>query len=80
MGQAFRLADEFIAETEAGSPHFYEGTPRYIRGAIRLARGDTLGGLADAERGSRSRAARAHHLRPFARVYAEALLACGAGG
>ena len=76
--EAFRLADEFIAETEAGSPHFYEGTPRYIRGAIRLARGDTQGGLADAERGLEvARTARASIYGPSLAFYAEALLACG---
>jgi class 3 adenylate cyclase/tetratricopeptide (TPR) repeat protein len=76
--EAFRLADEFIAETEAGSPHFYEGTPRYIRGAIRLARGDTLGGLADAERGLEvASGARASIYGPSLAFYAETLLACG---
>ena len=76
--EAFRLADEFIAETEAGSPHFYEGTPRYIRGAIRLARGDTLGGLADAERGLEvASGARGSIYGPSLAFYAEALLACG---
>jgi class 3 adenylate cyclase/tetratricopeptide (TPR) repeat protein len=76
--EAYRLADEFIAETEAGSPHFYEGTPRYIRGAIRLARGDTLGGLADAERGLEvASGARASIYGPSLAFYAEALLACG---
>ncbi|HMJ00122.1 MAG TPA: adenylate/guanylate cyclase domain-containing protein [Gaiellaceae bacterium] len=76
--EAFRLADEFIAETEAGSPHFYEGTPRYIRGAIRLARGDTVGGLADAERGLEvAKGARASIYGPSLAFYAEALLACG---
>jgi len=76
--EALRLADEFIAETEAGSPHFYEGTPRYIRGAIRLARGYTEGGLADAERGLEvARGAVASVYGPSLAFYAEALLACG---
>ncbi len=79
--EAFRLADEFIAETEAGSPHFYEGTPRYIRGAIRLARGDTLGGLADAERGLEvASGARASIYGPSLAFYAEALARMRAGG
>ncbi len=76
--EALRLADEFIAETEAGSPHYFEGTPRYIRGAIRLARGDTEGGLADAERGLQvARAAGASVYCPLLAFHAEALLASG---
>ena len=76
--EASHLADEFIAETEAGSPHYFEGTPRYIRGAIRLARGDTEGGLADAERGLRvARGAGASVYCHSLAFYAEALLACG---
>jgi tetratricopeptide (TPR) repeat protein len=76
--EALRLADEFIAETEAGSPHYFEGTPRYIRGAIRLARGDTEGALADAERGLRvARGAGASVYCPSLAFYAEALLARG---
>src|SRR5207245_2597640 len=76
--EALRLAGEFIAETEAGSPHYFEGTPRYIRGAIRLARGDTEGALADAERGLEvARAAGASVYCPLLAFYAEALLARG---
>jgi tetratricopeptide (TPR) repeat protein len=41
-------ADQFIAEAEAGSPHFMEPTCRLVRGLIRLARGDPPGALADA--------------------------------
>jgi class 3 adenylate cyclase/tetratricopeptide (TPR) repeat protein len=41
-------ADQFLAETEAGSPHFMEGTCRLVRGLIRLARGELPGALADA--------------------------------
>jgi class 3 adenylate cyclase/tetratricopeptide (TPR) repeat protein len=41
-------ADQFIAEAEAGSPHFMEPTCRLVRGLIRLARGDLPGALADA--------------------------------
>ncbi len=42
-------ADRFIAECET-SPHYMEGAARVIRGYIRLARGDHVGGLADLER------------------------------
>jgi predicted ATPase/class 3 adenylate cyclase len=41
-------ADQFLAEAEAGSPHFMERTCRQVRGLIRLARGDLSGALADA--------------------------------
>jgi class 3 adenylate cyclase len=41
-------ADQFLAETAAGSPHFMEGTCRLVRGLIRLARGELPGALADA--------------------------------
>jgi tetratricopeptide (TPR) repeat protein len=41
-------AERFIAEAEAGSPHFMEPTCRLVRGLIRLARGDFSGALADA--------------------------------
>src|SRR5439155_3558787 len=76
--EALRLADEFIAETEAGSPHYFEGTPRYIRGAIRLARGDTEGALADAARGLEvAREAGGSVYCPSLAFYAEALLAGG---
>jgi class 3 adenylate cyclase/tetratricopeptide (TPR) repeat protein len=35
---ALRLADEFIAECEAGNPHYSEAWARLVRAAIRLAR------------------------------------------
>jgi hypothetical protein len=41
-------ADGFLAEVEAGSPHYSEGECRLVRGMIRLARGDLAGALADA--------------------------------
>ena len=57
---------------------FFEGTPRYIRGAIRLARGETEGALADAERGLEvARAAGASVYCPLLAFFAEALLARG---
>ena len=45
-------AETFIAELEAGSPHYQEGTCRIVRGQIRLARGDLDGALEDARRGA----------------------------
>ena len=50
--EAFRRADEFIAEVEAGSPHYQEGDCRLTRGTIRLARGDLAGALEDARKGA----------------------------
>jgi class 3 adenylate cyclase/tetratricopeptide (TPR) repeat protein len=41
-------ADQFIAEAEAGSPHYMERSCREVRGLIRLARGDLPGALVDA--------------------------------
>jgi tetratricopeptide (TPR) repeat protein len=48
--EAFRQANEFIAEVEAGSPHYQEAECRLIRGRIRLARGDIDGALEDARK------------------------------
>ncbi|MFY9579057.1 MAG: AAA family ATPase, partial [Gaiellaceae bacterium] len=47
---ALRLAEELIAEVEAGEPHWREDTCRRVRGEIRLARGYETGALADSER------------------------------
>jgi DNA-binding SARP family transcriptional activator/class 3 adenylate cyclase len=44
-------ADEFIAESEAGSRHYMETACRLIRGRIRLARGDQPAALEDATKG-----------------------------
>jgi class 3 adenylate cyclase/tetratricopeptide (TPR) repeat protein len=43
-------ADQFLAEVEAGSPHFMERSCRLVRGLIRLARGGLSGALADGTR------------------------------
>jgi tetratricopeptide (TPR) repeat protein len=48
---ALKLADKFIAECEAGSPHYLEHSVRAFRGRIRLARGDTASALDDAAKG-----------------------------
>jgi len=48
--EALALADGFIAETEAGSPHYLEPSCRVVRASIRFARGDLVGASADSER------------------------------
>jgi hypothetical protein len=47
---ALRQLDEFIAECEAGSPHYLHGRCHGNRGRIREGRGDVQGALADFER------------------------------
>jgi class 3 adenylate cyclase/tetratricopeptide (TPR) repeat protein len=47
---ALEAADSCIAEAEAGTPNFMEGYCHAMRGRIRLARGDRLGALDDADR------------------------------
>jgi class 3 adenylate cyclase/tetratricopeptide (TPR) repeat protein len=46
---ALRIADEFIAECESGSPHLYEPSVRARRAYILLARGEEKQALADWE-------------------------------
>ena len=48
--EAVRLADEFIAESEAGSRHYMEPVCRLVRGRIRLARGELAAALDDADK------------------------------
>jgi class 3 adenylate cyclase/tetratricopeptide (TPR) repeat protein len=48
--EALRLAQEFVAEAEADSPHYMEGICREYRGRIRLARGDVAGAVEDSDR------------------------------
>jgi class 3 adenylate cyclase len=45
--EALRMMEVFIAECEAGSPHYLEGRARLERGLIREARSDAEGALAD---------------------------------
>ena len=45
--EAWGMIEEFIAECEAGSPHYLEGALRRERGRIREARGDVEGALED---------------------------------
>jgi class 3 adenylate cyclase/tetratricopeptide (TPR) repeat protein len=47
--EAVAHADEFIADVEAGQPHYMEPVVREVRGLIRLARGDGEGALVDSE-------------------------------
>ncbi len=46
---ALEAADSCIAEAEAGTPNFMEGYCHAMRGRIRLARGDRVGALDDAD-------------------------------
>ena len=46
--EALRLANEFIAEVEAGARHNREGIPRCLRSRIHLARGDEPAALEEA--------------------------------
>jgi hypothetical protein len=48
--RALRAANDFIAEAEAGSPHYQEMEVRDVRASIRLARDDTDGALDDSEK------------------------------
>ena len=45
-----RHADEFVAECEAGSPHYLESDVRQRRAIVRFARGDSAGADSDAGR------------------------------
>jgi len=46
---ALEHSERFLAEIEAGSPHYLEAAVRVLRGLIRLARDDVAGALADAD-------------------------------
>jgi class 3 adenylate cyclase len=48
--EALAEADEFIAECEAGRPHYQETSLRESRAFARVARGDGEGAIADTER------------------------------
>jgi class 3 adenylate cyclase/tetratricopeptide (TPR) repeat protein len=48
--EAVELTERFIAECEAGSPHYLEGSRLENRAEMRLARGDVDGALADFRR------------------------------
>ena len=56
--EALHLADQFLAESEAGMPHYLDATCLNLRGLIRLARDDLPGATADTARAlERARAA-----------------------
>jgi tetratricopeptide (TPR) repeat protein len=76
---ALRNAQRSLAEVEAGSPHFVEGSCRQLRGLIRLARGDLAGALADAEDAVDFAVRRGEPelLKPALALHAHALLASG---
>ncbi len=72
--EALELADNLIAECEAGSPQRSEWVLRYWRARMRFARGDSRGALDDLERGVAVERAAGHerfNLGVAARLYAE---------
>jgi class 3 adenylate cyclase len=76
---ALRGADEFLAESEAGSRHFIEVPCRLIRGRIRLARGQRDGALQDAVAAVKlaKEAKEPQTLQPALAFQARAVLAAG---
>jgi class 3 adenylate cyclase/tetratricopeptide (TPR) repeat protein len=76
---AMKSADEFLAEIEAGSPHYEENQNRNVRALIRLARGDADGALEDTEKSlARAREVKdAQNLCPTLAVRAFVLLSVG---
>jgi class 3 adenylate cyclase/tetratricopeptide (TPR) repeat protein len=77
--EAVAGADDFIREVEAGASHYMETYCRYLRGAIRLARGDRTAALADAARASEvaRRGKDPQVLHPALAFEARARAACG---
>src|SRR5207248_10618127 len=49
--EALAGADAFLAEVEAGSPHYLAAECSWVRAMIRLARGDAEAALGDVDRG-----------------------------
>jgi class 3 adenylate cyclase/tetratricopeptide (TPR) repeat protein len=68
---AVARADAFLAEVEAGSPHYLAAATYPMRGLIRLARGENDSALADAEE-ALAHAERAKDPQVLFPVYAEA--------
>jgi predicted ATPase/class 3 adenylate cyclase len=77
--EAARVAGEFVAAAESGSPHYMEAVARRVRGHVRLARGDLAAAVDDADRGAEAaRIARdPWFLNPLLSFRARALLAAG---
>jgi hypothetical protein len=48
--EALALADAFLAEVDAGSPHYMTGQTAIVRAEIRIGRGLVAGALADVDR------------------------------
>jgi class 3 adenylate cyclase/tetratricopeptide (TPR) repeat protein len=47
--ESLRMADDFIAAVDAGSPHYLEAQVYSTRAKMRLARGDSAGAIRDAQ-------------------------------
>jgi tetratricopeptide (TPR) repeat protein len=47
--EALRMADDFLAAVEAGTPHYVAWQVYAVRAELRLAKGDSAGALGDAE-------------------------------
>jgi tetratricopeptide (TPR) repeat protein len=77
--EALELLDRFIAEVEAGRPHYLEPPARVLRGRIRLAREQLVEALDDAESAleSASRTRDIQVLYPALAFRARALLTAG---
>ena len=76
---ALKSAGEFLAEIEAGSPHYEENQNRNVRALMRLARDDVDGALDDTEKSlARAREVKdAQNLCPTLAVRAFVLLSTG---
>jgi class 3 adenylate cyclase/tetratricopeptide (TPR) repeat protein len=76
---ALRDADEFLAESKAGSRHFLELGCQLVRGRVRLARGDRDGALRDAAAALElaKQASEPQALQPALGFHARVLLAAG---
>jgi tetratricopeptide (TPR) repeat protein len=76
---AVKSADEFLAEIEAGSPHYEENQNRNVRALMRLSRDDVEGALDDTDKSlARAREVKdAQNLCPTLVVRAFVLLSLG---
>ena len=76
---ALSAADVFIADVEAGRPHYLSSSVYLVRACIRLGRGDADGALADAEQGFAlgTRAGDPQALLPACATIANVLLEVG---